>query len=155
MPGIPVYSKTGPRTFTPANDSVQIVGGLLVEARSGGRVGVAAAASVHVLGVALTDAQAPEALVTTPTVDAQGRNLLSAAILPTSVAVAYGGCEAQLTYSANASFGDLLVATANGTVAPATTGTGGLMNPLTIVGRCTEPLGVTVLTSPLGLSRLA
>jgi hypothetical protein len=131
MPGIPVYSKTGPRTFTPANDSVQIVGGLLVEARSGGRVGVAAAASVHVLGVALTDAQAPEALVTTPTV------------------------EAQLTYSANASFGDLLVATANGTVAPATTGTGGLMNPLTIVGRCTEPLGVTVLTSPLGLSRLA
>lgn len=151
MPGIPVYSQGGPRTFTPANDGVQIVGGLLVEARSGGRVGVAAAASVHVLGVALTDAQAPEALVTTTTVDAQGRNLLTTAVLPTSVAVAYGGDEVQLTYSANANFGDLLVTTASGTVAPA----GSAPDARTIVGRCTEPLGVVVSTSPLGLTRLA
>lgn len=150
MPGIPVYSKTGPRTFVPANDGVQIVGGLLVEARAGGRVGIAAAGSVHVVGCALTDAQAPEALVTTTTVDAQGRNLLSAAVLPTSVAVAYGGDEVQLTYSANAAFGDPLVTTAGGTVAPA----GATPDARTIVGRCTEPSGVVVGTSPLGLSRL-
>lgn len=151
MSGVAVVTRTGPKTFTPDNDGVGIVGGLLLEARSTGRVGVAAAASVHVVGVALTDAQAPEALVTAPTVDAFGRNVLSAAQFPTSVAVAYGGAEVAVTYSANAAFGDLLVATAGGKVAPA----GSTPDARTIVGRCTEPLGVVFATNPVGLMRTA
>jgi hypothetical protein len=66
-------------------------------------------------------------------------------------AVAYAGDEVPVQYSANASFGDKLVATANGKVAPAAA------NPdaRTIVGICTEPLGVTFATNPRGLMRIA
>lgn len=148
MPGVPIVTKTGPKTFTPANNEA-IRGGLLVEARTGGRIGAAAAGSFVVLGVALNDAQAPEQLVTAPTVDAGGRNVLNAAQFPTIVAVAYGGDEVNVTYAANAAFGQKLIAAAAGTVTPA----GATPDARTIVGTCTEPLGVVVGTNAVGLMR--
>lgn len=153
MSAIPQVTKQGPRTYTPVEP---ILGGQLVEARaagaiagqgaSGGPIGVAAAGSLKVVGVALTDAQAPSALVTTPVV-VNGRPVLGAAPLPTSVAVAYGGIEVPVTYVAAATFGDLLIAAANGQVTPA----GAAPDARSIVGRCTAPAGVAA--GAVGLMR--
>ncbi|MGI5222179.1 hypothetical protein [Nocardia sp. CA-290969] len=150
MAGIAQVTQGGPKTFTPADNEV-IKGGQLVEARSGGRIGVAAAASTKVLGVALTDAVAPEDFPAADGTDALGRTVVSMVPVPTTVAVAYGGTEVKVTYSANASFGDKLVATTAGTVAPA----GATPDARTIVGVCTEPAGVVVATKAVGLMRIA
>lgn len=150
MSGIAQVTKTGPRTYTPKS-GVAIKGGQLVEAATGGRIQPAAAGSVKVVGVALNDAIAPEDLVTTTITGADGRPVLNTAVLPTKVACAYGGTETQVTYAANANFGDLLVAAANGTVTPAAA----TPDARTIVGRCTEPNGVVVATNTVGLMRIA
>lgn len=147
MSAVPQVTRTGPRTYVPAEP---ILGGQLLEARAAvggiGRVGVAAAASLKVLGVALTDAQAPEAVVTTPVVVA-GRPVLNAAILPTTVATAYAGIEVPVTYVAAAAFGEKLIAAALGQVTPA----GATPDARTIVGTCTAPLGVAA--GAVGLMR--
>lgn len=135
MSAVSQVTKTGPRTYTPAEP---ILGGQLVEARAAGRIGVAAAGSVKHLGVALTDAQSPDAFVGTPTV-VDGRPVLNAAPLPPLVAVAYGGIEVPVVYAAAAAFGDRLVAAALGRVTPAAA----TPDARTIVGTCTEPNGVT------------
>ncbi len=145
MAGIPIVLKQGPKTFQPAE---LILGGQLVEARAAQRIGVAAAGSTKVLGVAVTDAVNPESIATTPTVVA-GRPVLNAALLPVTVAVAYGGMEVPVTYSAAAAFGDALVATANGQVGPA----GATPDARTIVGKCTAPAGVAA--GAVGLMRTA
>jgi len=150
MAGIAQVTQGGPKTFTPADNEV-ILGGQLVEARTGGRIGVAAAASVKVLGVALNDAMAPEDFPPADTTDALGRTVVSAVAIPTTVAVAYAGTEVTVQYSANAAFGDKLVATATGKVAPA----GATPDARTIVGICTEPAGVVFATNPRGLMRIA
>lgn len=150
MPGVPQVTQGGPKTFVPASGAF-VRGGRLVEAVAAGRIQECAAASVRVLGVALTDAIAPENVNTATTTDAQGRPVTPLYSLPTSVAVAYGGTEVPVTYSANATFGDPLVATAAGTVAPAAA----TPDARTIVGRCTEPLGVVIATNPVGLARIA
>lgn len=137
MPGTPQVTKTGPRTYTPADNEL-IVGGHLVEARAGGRIGVAAAASTKVLGVAIGDASAPEDQVLTPTTIG-GRPVLNAVVPATEVAVVYGGVETAVEYAAAAAFGDLLVAASNGRVTPA----GATPDARTIVGRCTAPAGVS------------
>ncbi|MGN7134567.1 hypothetical protein ACTHQY_14975 [Rhodococcoides corynebacterioides] len=142
MPGIPMTFQKGQRTFTPVE---AILGGQLVEGRTGG-IGVAAAGSVRVVGVAIADAQPPSALVTTPQT-VNGRSVLDAAPLATSVTVVSAGTEVPVKYSANAAFGDKLVATAGGTVAPA----GATPDARTIVGKCTEPGGVAFATNPVGL----
>lgn len=149
MAAVPQVTQRGPKTFTPA-DNAFVRGGRLVEAVAGGRIQEAGAASVKVLGVALTDAIAPEDVNNTPSTDAQGRLVTPMYSLPTSVAVCYAGSETLVTYSANAAFGDPLVATANGTVAPA----GATPDARTIVGRCTEPLGVTIASNAVGLARI-
>ena len=148
MAGISQVTQGGPKTFTPASGET-ILGGLLVEARAGGRVGVAAAASTKVLGVALTDALAPEQFPPANTTDALGRTVVAAVPIPTTVAVAYGGTEVRVKYSAAANFGDKLVATAAGTVGPA----GATPDARTIVGVCTEPAGVDA--NATGLIRIA
>lgn len=145
MSAVVQVTKTGPRTYTPAE---AITGGQLVEARAASRVGVAAAGSVKVLGVALTDAINPEAVSTTPTV-VNGRPVLNAAALPTLVPVAYAGDEAPVTYAAAAAFGDKLIAAANGQVTPA----GLNPDPRSIVGTCTAPAGVAA--GAVGLMRTA
>lgn len=148
MAGVLQVTQGGPKTFTPASGEV-ILGGQLVEARAGGRIGVAAAASVKVLGVALSDAIAPEQFPPANTTDALGRTVFSAVPIPTVVAVAYSGDEVPVKYSAAANFGDKLVATALGTVAPA----GATPDARTIVGICTEPAGVAI--GATGLVRIA
>ncbi|MGY4098051.1 hypothetical protein ACW2Q0_00560 [Nocardia sp. R16R-3T] len=150
MAGIVQATQGGPKTFTPADNEV-ILGGQLVEARTGGRIGVAAAGTVKFLGVALNDAVAPEDFPPADTIDALGRTVVSAVAIPTTVAVAYAGTEVTVQYSANAAFGDKLVATATGKVAPAAA----TPDARTIVGICTEPLGVTFATNPRGLMRIA
>jgi len=145
MPGIPQVTQGGPKTFVPA-DNAFVRGGRLVEATAGGRIQEAGAASVRVLGVALTDAIAPEDVNTTTTTDATGRPVTPLLSLPTSVAVAYGGTEVPVTYAADALFGQKLIAAANGTVTPGVVAG-------QVVGVCTEPLGVTVATNPVGLMR--
>ncbi|AYB69350.1 scaffolding protein [Mycobacterium phage Gravaillia] len=150
MSGVAQYRKAGPRTFTPAATKF-IRGGRVVEATTGGRIQEAAAGSVRTLGVALTDAIAPEDVVTTPTTDAHGRPVTALYGLPTTVAVADAGIEVKVTYAANANFGDRLVAAANGTVTPA----GEDVDPRAIVGKCTEPKGVVVGTNAVGLMETA
>ncbi len=136
MAAVVQVTKTGPKTFTPAEP---ILGGQLVEARAAGRIGVAAAGSLKVLGVAVTDAQSPDAVAGTATVVA-GRSVLNAAILPVNVGVAYGGIEVPVLYAAAAAFGDKLVAAANGQVTPA----GAAPDARSIVGTCTAPAGVAL-----------
>ncbi|WP_212755675.1 hypothetical protein [Pseudokineococcus marinus] len=138
-------TKTGPKTFVPAEP---ILGGQLVEARAAGRVGVAAADSAKVLGVAVVDGIAPEAQVTTP-VDVGGRSVLNTAVLPAAVSVAYGGIEVPVRYSGAAAFGDRLKAAAGGTVVAA----GATPDARLVVGICTEPLGVA--SGATGLMRTA
>lgn len=145
MSGVtPRYQGGGPVTYTVVET---IIGGQLVEGRASSLVGVAAAGSVKVLGVATKDA--------TPTVagtgtDAYGNPTFALQYVANTVAV--GGSDAiyPVTYSANATFGDKLVATANGTVAPA----GAAPDSRTIVGQCVEPAGVTVGTNAVGLAKI-
>ncbi|WP_411815498.1 hypothetical protein [Gordonia sp. SND2] len=146
MSGIVQVTQGGPKTLIPVE---KVLGGQLVEAREGGRIGVAAAGSVKVLGVALTDALDPEHFPPADTLDTFGRTIVSAVPVPTAVAVAYGGTEVKVTYSAAANFGDKLVATAAGTVGPA----GETPDARSIVGICTEPAGVAA--NATGLIRLA
>lgn len=146
MSGVAQYRKAGPRTYTPASGAI-IKGGQVVEAVAGGRIQPAGAASVKTLGVALTDAIAPEQVVTGPTTDASGRPVTAMYSAPTTVACADRGIEVTVTYAANANFGDRLVAAANGTVTPA----GATPDARQIVGYCSEPLGVTVTTDATAL----
>lgn len=143
MSAVPQVTKTGPRTYVPAVGTA-LVGGQIVEARAAGRIGVAAAGSVKVLGVALTDAIAPEARTTEPV-----GGVLNAAGAPVNVAVAYAGDEVRVTYSAAAAFGDkLIVGAVAGQAAPA----GATPDARTIVGTCTEPAGVAA--GAVGLMRI-
>jgi hypothetical protein len=144
MSGVVPRYVQGPVTYTVVET---IVGGQLVEARIGGVVGVAAAGSFKVLGVATKDA--------TPTVagtgtDAFGNPTLALQYVTNMVAV--GGSDAiyPVTYSANAAFGDRLVATANGTVGPS----GATPDARTIVGYCAEPAGVVIGTNAVGLAKI-
>ena len=146
MSGVPQYRKAGPRTYTPASGST-IRGGRVVEPAAGGRIVEAAAGSFKALGVALTDAMAPEQLNSGPTIGADGRPVTAMYALPTTVAVADSGIEVKVTYAANANFGDKLVCAANGTVTPA----GATPDARTIVGKCSEPMGVVVATNARGL----
>ncbi|WFN94164.1 hypothetical protein [Gordonia sihwensis] len=150
MSGIAQVTKGGPKTFTPAEGEV-ITGGQVVEARDGGRIGVAGAGSVTVLGVALTDALSPEGFPGENSTDALGRPVVSAVAVPTNVAVAYGATEVKVTYAEAAKFGDKLVAAANGAVTPAAYEGG--VDARAIVGTCTEPGGVA--SGSVGLIRLA
>lgn len=152
MPAIPQVTKGGPRTYVAAA-GVSITAGQVVEARAGGRIGPAADGSLVVLGVALQDAIAPEDLVTTPTT-VGGRQVLNTAVLPQNVAVAYSGVEVPVVYAAAASFGQALVAAANGQVRPydPTAAPGHADTANRIIGRCTAPAGVAA--GATGLIRL-
>lgn len=144
MPGIPQVTKTGPKTFTPGEP---ITGGQFVEARADSVIGVAAAGSVKVLGVAVTDAVPPGSVATEPVV-VNGRPVLDAAPLPSSVAVAYSGVEVPVRYAAAAQFGDRLVVASQGRATPA----GEDADPRAVVAVCTAPAGVAA--DAVGLARL-
>lgn len=148
MSAVPIVTKQGPRTYTPADNSV-ILGGQLVEGSTGGRIVVATAGSLRVLGAATNDAVAPEDFPPADATDALGRSVVSFVPVATSTAVVYGGMETIVTYAADAAFGQKLIAAANGTVTPA----GATPDARTLVGTCTEPGGVVVATKATGLYR--
>ncbi|HXH77308.1 hypothetical protein [Nocardioides sp.] len=138
MAQIPQVRKTGPRSYPAAQT---IVGGQVIEGRAASVAGVAADASVRVIGVALNDAVA--VLVTDPV-----GGVLNTAPTGTRVNVAHGD-ELPVTYAVAAAFGDALVAAANGQVRPYRftdpDGAGPLVadtDPRAIIGRCTELAGV-------------
>lgn len=115
-----------------------VIGGQVVEARADSLIGVAAAASNKVLGIAITDG-IQEGGNTTVTTDAVGRPVVNAMPLPKTVSVAAGGIEvAGVLFAAAAQFGDALIAAANGAVTPA----GATPDARQVVGRCTTPGGV-------------
>jgi hypothetical protein len=149
-----IRTKHGPETF---RADEPIVGGQLVEARGSvvinfgdavGLVGVAAAGSTTVLGVALTDA-VPEDDIDLASILAgtPPRPVLNAAPLPPLVPVAHGGMEVPVTYAANADFGVKLIGASMGRVTPA----GANPDDRTIVGTCTAEAGV--LAGQTGLMR--
>ncbi|WP_431231522.1 hypothetical protein ACQ856_18340 [Mycolicibacterium psychrotolerans] len=150
MSGAAQYRKTGPRTYSPKQGTT-VKAHRVVEAVAPGRIQLAGAASVRTLGVALTDCIAPEDLQTGPVIDGSGRPVTAMYALPVNTAVADGGIEVKVEYAADAVFGDRLVAAANGKVTPA----GATPDARTIVGKCTEPLGVTVATNAFGLMETA
>ncbi|MBZ5736486.1 hypothetical protein K8Z61_18500 [Nocardioides sp. TRM66260-LWL] len=148
MASVPIVTKTGPKTFVPASGQT-ILGGQLVAATTGGRVIVAGAASPKVLGVAVTDGIAPEQQTTQAVVSGTVSTLDAAQARP-YVSVAYNGAEVQVTFAADAAFGDRLKSAANGAVTPMAN----TDDPRLEVGVCTEPAGVVVATNPVGLVRV-
>lgn len=111
-----------------------VKGGQLVEARAGGKVGVAAAGSLVVLGVATRDA--------VPTASANGTDALGNPTLtldgPSKYVAVGSNAHYPVKYTAAATFGVALIAAANGEVTPA----GAAPDARTIIGYCAEPLGV-------------
>ncbi|MDH6199191.1 hypothetical protein M2272_005859 [Mycobacterium frederiksbergense] len=146
MSGVAVVFKQGPKTGTPASGQ-SIKGGDVIVAAAAGRLAVAGAAAVNVLGIALNDAIAPEQVVTA----ASGNPPTLAAVpQPTKVAYAYGGQEVDgVTFTADCAEGLALVAAANGDVSPA----GATPDARTIIGWCAEPGGVVVATKATGRVR--
>lgn len=156
MAGALPHIKQGPASYTAAG---LILGGQLVRPAISGDtppaglagVGVVAntnAVAQNIVGVAASDAntgQFPEGTPSLPgTWPGDGNNanqdqLLDSSILGYTVAV-YNNVDINVNYSVSALFGKLLVADATAGVKPFTDGTD---DPAAIVGRCTQPGGVT------------
>lgn len=135
MPGIVVRRKHGPRSHEVVE---AIVGGQLVEGRASSKVGVAAAGSKRVLGVAIADA-VPASTFNPGLVN----GVLNAAPQPNRVGLASRGDEVPVTYAAAATFGQKLKAGATGKVTPVVDGDDAQL----IVGKCIEPAGVTTVNA--------
>jgi hypothetical protein len=149
MPAVPQVTKGGPRSYVVVAGQTVTAGTFVEGATTGGRIRTAVAGSTRVLGVALQDAIAPEQLVTTATNNG-GRPVLNMTTLPQNVAVAYGGVEVNVVFSAAVGFGEAVVVTAGGQAGPAPA----TPDARTIVGRCTSPNGVSG-AGQVGLVRLA
>lgn len=132
MSAIPMATKQGPKTF---NVAETVRGGQVVEARTGGKVGVAAADSALVLGVSIGDATPPG---NNDSTDVFGNAVISAVTVPEYTAVAYGGIEVKCVFSAAAAFGEAVVSAGDGKVKPA-----GAAPTGRILGYVTDPAGVT------------
>lgn len=123
-----------------------VAGGQLVEARAGGvsnpGAGVAAAASVKVLGVAQKDAVAPGDPIRTPVA-----GVLDQTLAPAEFEVINDDFVV-VKYAAAAAYGDRLIAAALGTVTPA----GATPDARQVVGWCAEKAGVAL--GATGLTRI-
>jgi hypothetical protein len=151
MPGSIPHYKLGPASY---QVSALVQGGQLVAADGAGvsTVSPAGAASLLVLGVAGNPAAPiPNQAGATDTA-AGGAPLLDVSVLPDYTAVYNGGYDMHVVYAANAAFGEYLVAAAAGQVTTYTLGGGA--NPLTIIGRCTQPGGVVIATLATGRARI-
>lgn len=147
MSGVPIVFKAGPKTYTPADNTVVVGGDVIAAGATAGRCIIAGAAALNVVGIALNDAIAPEDVVTAPSGTPP---VLAVVPQPTKVAVAYGGMEVDgVTYTADCAEGLALIAAANGDVSPA----GATPDARTIIGWCAEPGGVVVLTKATGRVR--
>lgn len=143
MSGVrPRLSNQGPATY----EVVEAVkGGQLVEARAGGKVGVAAAGSFLVLGVAEIDARPYVNPVST---DSDGFETINTSPLPQHTSVGFN--RYPVTFAADAAFGAALIAASAGRVTPA----GAAPDARSIVGYCDEPGGVVVATRATGLANI-
>lgn len=125
-----------------------IVGGQLVEARAGGvsnpGAGVAADASLKVLGVAQKDAVAPGAAIRTPSA-----GVLDLTLAPAEFTV-YADVFVPVTYLLSTAYGIRVCAATGGKVRPWITGTDPVAS---IIGWCAEAAGVGV--NGVGLVKLA
>src|ERR1019366_8896087 len=111
MAGSLPHYKLGPDSY---QVSALVAGGTLVIADSSGNtVSTAGAGALNVLGVAGNDASPIVSQAGTTT--AYGDTLVDISVLPDYVAV-YHGADMHVTYAANAAFGQLLKAAANGQV---------------------------------------
>lgn len=137
MSGVNPNLFDGPDTMSV---NVAITGGQLVMPDTGGKIKPATAGATTVLGVALMDGQPASA---------QSNLVFSTA--RTEVSVAYGDVDINVTYAANAAWGQKLKAAANGQVTPWVTGTD--TAPEQIVGICSAPAGV--LSGNVGRMRLS
>lgn len=144
MSGIrPRLSHVGPNTY-PAGEPIK--GGMIVQANPDGKARVGTAGSLLVLGVAEIDAKPYANPVST---DADGFEVINANPLPEHVTVGMGRYE--VTYTADAAWGQALQAGANGAVTPiAADG-----DPRLVIGYCDEPGGVVVATKATGLANIS
>lgn len=150
MPGALPHLMHGPDSY---QVSALVKGGQLVVADGSAALTVspAGAGAQNVLGVAATDA-APIPDQSSSTDDnAGGAPLVDISVLSDYVAV-YHDVDIRVTYAANATFGQLLKAGATGKVTPWVHGTD--TDPDTIVGRCTQPGGVTISANAVGRARI-
>ena len=148
MSGSLPHYKLGPDSY---QVSATVLGGQLVVAdgSSASTVSVAGAAAINVLGVAGNDASPIVSQAGNTTT--YGQSVVDISVLPDYVAV-YHGADMHVTYAANATFGQLLKAASSGQVTPWVSGTDTL--PATIVGRCTQPGGVTTSVNAVGRARI-
>lgn len=149
MSGMLPHYRLGPDSY---QVSAQVLGGQLVvpDAGPATTVSVAGAAAINVLGVAGIDAAPIVSQAGNTT--GYGQSLTDISVLPDYTSVYAGPADCHVTYAANAAFGQLLKAAALGTVTPWVSGTD--TNPATIVGRCTQPGGVTISANAVGRMRL-
>jgi len=150
MSGALPHYRTGSDSY---QVSAAVAGGQLVVADGSAALTVspAGAAAINVLGVAGNDAAPiPNQAGNTDSL-AGGAPLLDISVVPDNVAV-HHNVDMHVTYAANATFGQLLKAAASGAVTPWVSGTD--TNPATIVGRCTQPGGVTVSSNAVGRARI-
>src|SRR5450755_2069885 len=151
MSGSLPHYKLGPASY---QVSALVTGGQLVVAdgSSATTVSPAGAGSALVLGVAGNDAAPiPNQAGSTDTA-AGGSPLVDISVLSDYTSVYASGYDMHVTYAANATFGALLKSAASGQVTPWVSGTdaAGL-----IVGRCTQPGGVTIATLAVGRMRVS
>jgi hypothetical protein len=125
MPGLVPYVRQGPTTYQVIST---VLGSQLVMPDTGGAVKTCTALAATCVGVALHDAGVRTSQ------DAQ--NPANIAQNPDYVAVGYG-IDLRVTYNTATAFGALLAADATGQVQTIAANVFG-----TVVGRCTEPLGV-------------
>lgn len=142
MPGVIPNYRTGPTSWQ-VNSA--ITGGQLVHpfASNTNLVEVCPASALDSLGVAVNDAALRPSQA--------GQNPANVSQAPDWVAVEYG-VDIDVTYTANCPPGKLLLAGAAGTVTPYTAGT---TTYDAIVGRCSQPGGVTISTNAVGSARIA
>lgn len=144
MPAIVPKFERGPVTYEVVES---VPAGRLVEGRAASKVGLAAAGSLVVLGVATTDAKP---LAATTGTDAFGNQTLTLDPIDQYTAVGGNGAIYPVEYAADAAFGAKLIAAASGKVTPA----GATPDARTIVGECREPGGVVVATKAIGLAKV-
>lgn len=145
MPGVIPKFERGPVTY---EVNAVVRGGRLVEPDgTTKKVKEATAGTTKCLGVATKDAKPRGSTTGT---DEFGNDTITMVNVTEFTAVGGSNAIYPVTYSANASFGDMLVVTANGTVAPA----GAAPDSRTVVGQCREPGGVVVATNPVGLAKI-